>query len=223
MSEWTSNNPDAWIWHGLNPNDSEKIIQEINKLNETGNWKSFGYANPVHLSEDSDTPLEIKSDMHLTGGSKSIVEHFKEQEEISLSHVSINFHPNTDRPSKELMHQFIEKLPHISNSYGGNNQNMLLTFTSMGIVTINLFNGGYHMDLKKYLLAGGLSSILVLGACGGDSQEEPQEEPQETGGTEESSEAEDEQSSDSPGDTIVESGESLDEDEEPEDSEVSEE
>ena len=198
---------------------AKKIIQEINKLDETGSWKSFGYTNPVSPAGRLWHTLEIKSDMHLTGGSKSIVEHFKEQEEISLSHVSINFHPNTDRPSKELMHQFIEELPHISNSDEGNNQNMLLTFTSMGIVTINLFNGGYNMDLKKYLLAGGLSSILVLGACGGDSQEEPQE----TGGTEESSEAEDEQSSDSPGETIEESGESLDEDEEPEDSEDSEE
>lgn len=110
MPEWTSNNPDAWIWHGLNPKDSGKIVHEIDKLNETGNWKPFGYANAVHLLEDSNAPLKIKSNMHLTGGSKSIVEHFKEQEEMGLSHVSINFHPNTDRPSKELMHQFIEEV-----------------------------------------------------------------------------------------------------------------
>src|SRR5699024_11204096 len=27
------------------------------------------------------------------------------------------------------------------------------------------------MDLKKYLMAGGLSLVLVLGACGGDTEE----------------------------------------------------
>ena len=29
------------------------------------------------------------------------------------------------------------------------------------------------MELKKYLLAGGLASVMVLGACGGDSEEDP--------------------------------------------------
>lgn len=47
------------------------------------------------------------------------------------------------------------------------------------------------MNLKKYLLAGSLASILVLGACG-DTDEESGESPQDTGGTEESSEVEDE-------------------------------
>ena len=29
------------------------------------------------------------------------------------------------------------------------------------------------MELKKYLLAGGLASVMVLGACGGDTEEDP--------------------------------------------------
>lgn len=110
MPEWTSNHPDAWIWHGLNPEDSGKIVREIDKLNATGNWKPFGYANAVHLLEDPDAPLEIKSNMHLSGGSESIVEHFKGQEEMGLSHISINLHPNNDRPAKEVLHQFIEEV-----------------------------------------------------------------------------------------------------------------
>lgn len=28
------------------------------------------------------------------------------------------------------------------------------------------------MELRKYLMAGGFASVLVLGACGGDSAEE---------------------------------------------------
>ncbi|MFA7745066.1 hypothetical protein [Salinicoccus roseus] len=28
------------------------------------------------------------------------------------------------------------------------------------------------MELRKYLMAGGLASVLVLGACGGDTAEE---------------------------------------------------
>ncbi|SDK92648.1 osmoprotectant transport system ATP-binding protein [Lacicoccus qingdaonensis] len=54
--------------------------------------------------------LEIKSNMHLSGGSKSIVEHFKGQEEMGLSHISINLHPNNDRPAIEVLHQFIEEV-----------------------------------------------------------------------------------------------------------------
>ncbi|WP_262409620.1 hypothetical protein [Salinicoccus roseus] len=35
------------------------------------------------------------------------------------------------------------------------------------------------MELRKYLMAGGFASVLVLGACGGDSAEEDtmEEEP----------------------------------------------
>lgn len=75
------------------------------------------------------------------------------------------------------------------------------------------------MNLRKYLLTGGLASILILGACGDDGEEMPQE----TGGTEESSEAEDEQTSDDAEETVEESGESLNEDEEPDAAEDSEE
>jgi hypothetical protein len=41
-----------------------------------------------------------------------------------------------------------------------------------------IYRGKFHMTLKKYLLAGGLSTVLVLGACGGDggSEEETSEE-----------------------------------------------
>lgn len=40
------------------------------------------------------------------------------------------------------------------------------------------------MELKKYLLAGGLASVLVLGACGEDTATD-EEDPAEQNGTEE--------------------------------------
>lgn len=73
------------------------------------------------------------------------------------------------------------------------------------------------MNFKKYLLAGGLASILVLGACEeGALEEDPGDTPQETEDTEDGSEVDEEETSDSAEETIEDSGESLDEDEEPE-------
>ncbi|SOC39389.1 hypothetical protein [Salinicoccus kekensis] len=65
------------------------------------------------------------------------------------------------------------------------------------------------MNFKKYLLAGGLASILVLGACGDDAADESAETLDTEGGTE----VDDEGTSDGPVETIQDSGESVDEDE----------
>ena len=43
------------------------------------------------------------------------------------------------------------------------------------------------MDLKKYLMAGGLSLVLVLGACGGDTEETDDTATEEESTTEEGS------------------------------------
>ena len=69
------------------------------------------------------------------------------------------------------------------------------------------------MILRKYLLAGGLASILVLGACEeGALEEEPEDDTEETVDTESDSQVDDEPSDD-PLETIEESGETVDEDE----------
>lgn len=66
------------------------------------------------------------------------------------------------------------------------------------------------MNFKKYLLAGGLASVLVLGACGGDGDSAEDTGGEGTGDAEETSGVEDEESSDSAGETIEESGEEPD-------------
>ncbi|SDK92611.1 hypothetical protein [Lacicoccus qingdaonensis] len=66
------------------------------------------------------------------------------------------------------------------------------------------------MNFKKYLLAGGLASVLVLGACGGDEDSAEDTGGEGAGDTEETSGVEDEESSDSAGETIEESGEEPD-------------
>lgn len=63
------------------------------------------------------------------------------------------------------------------------------------------------MKIKKYLLAGGLASILVLGACGGEEDSADDTGEEGAGDTEETTGVEDEESSDSAGETIEESGE----------------
>ncbi|MCD2137281.1 hypothetical protein [Salinicoccus halitifaciens] len=66
------------------------------------------------------------------------------------------------------------------------------------------------MNFKKYLLAGGLASVLVLGACGGD---DAPDETEETTDTEGGTEVDDADRSEDALDTIQDSGESVDEDE----------
>lgn len=63
------------------------------------------------------------------------------------------------------------------------------------------------MNIKKYLLAGGLASILVLGACGGDEDSADDTGGEGAGDTEETTGVEDEGASDNAGDTVEESGE----------------
>lgn len=79
------------------------------------------------------------------------------------------------------------------------------------------------MNIKKYLLAGGLASILVLGGCGGDEESTDDAGGEGAGDTEETSGVEDEGSSESAGDAVEDSGESLDDGEVPEEQEDSEE
>lgn len=46
---WLANDADAWVWHGVNLDDTNKIVRVIKEYNKDNTWHPFGYANFVEL------------------------------------------------------------------------------------------------------------------------------------------------------------------------------
>lgn len=107
--DWLANTADAWIWHGVNPNDTEKIVKVIAEKNKDNTWHPFGYANFVELLEDPNAPAELYNNIYLRGGSKALAEYWQGQKEKGLSHVTINLKP-TKRPVEETLQDLAENV-----------------------------------------------------------------------------------------------------------------
>ncbi|WP_396583602.1 hypothetical protein [Lactobacillus delbrueckii] len=65
---WLTNEPDAWIWHGIGEDETAPAVKKLNDLNEDGNWHPFGYQNFVELLDDPDAPCELFNKIYLRGG-----------------------------------------------------------------------------------------------------------------------------------------------------------
>lgn len=107
--DWLANTPDAWIWHGVNPANTAKIIAQLQELNQDGIWRPFGYANFVELLEDPNAPAQLYNNIYLRGGANGLREFWQEQKEQGLSHVTINLKPTT-RPAKEVLQDLAENV-----------------------------------------------------------------------------------------------------------------
>ncbi|WP_077419622.1 TIGR03571 family LLM class oxidoreductase [Rodentibacter trehalosifermentans] len=105
--DWLANTADAWIWHGVNPNDTARIVQTLAELNQDGNWRPFGYANFVELSENRNQSAKLYNNIYLQGGSKGLLEFWQEQKEQGLVHVTVNLKP-TSRPASEVLQELAE-------------------------------------------------------------------------------------------------------------------
>ncbi|WP_082890777.1 TIGR03571 family LLM class oxidoreductase [Eikenella longinqua] len=104
---WLANTADAWIWHGVNPKDTAKIVNTLKELNQDGHWRPFGYANWVELSENPDEPAKLYNNIYLRGGSKGLLEFWQQQKEQGLAHTTINLKPNR-RPVAETLQDLAE-------------------------------------------------------------------------------------------------------------------
>lgn len=107
--EWLANIPDAWIWHGVNPEDTARIVQNLNVLGDGTTWKPFGYANFVELTENPNESAKLYNNIYLRGGAKGLIDFWSDQKQKGLSHISINFKPS-HRPAKELLQEFSEDI-----------------------------------------------------------------------------------------------------------------
>lgn len=107
--EWLANTPDAWIWHGVNPNDTAKIIQKLTTLNQDGIWRPFGYANFVELLDNPNAPAQLYNNIYLRGGANGLRAFWQAQQEQGLSHLTLNLKPTT-RPAEEVLHDLAENV-----------------------------------------------------------------------------------------------------------------
>ncbi|MCP2041568.1 luciferase-type oxidoreductase [Neisseria sp. HSC-16F19] len=107
--DWLANSADAWIWHGVNPKDTRKIVHTLAELNQDGYWHPFGYANFVELSENPHDEAKLYNNIYLRGGSHSLLEYWQEQQEQGLAHVTINLKPSR-RPAAEMLQDLAENV-----------------------------------------------------------------------------------------------------------------
>lgn len=107
--DWLANSADGWIWHGVNPKDTQNIVQTLAELNQDGNWHPFGYANFVEVVENPNEPARLFNNIYLRGGSKGLLAFWQEQKAQGLAHVSINLKP-TARPAAETLQDLAENV-----------------------------------------------------------------------------------------------------------------
>lgn len=107
--DWLANVPDAWIWHGVNPNDTANIIQQLAVFNQDGVWRPFGYAQFLEVLEDKNAKAQLFNNIYLRGGANSLCEFWQAQQEQGLSHITLNLKP-TQRPADEVLQDLAENV-----------------------------------------------------------------------------------------------------------------
>ena len=99
---WLAQHSDAWIWHGVNPADTARIVQTLAALGDGQTWRPFGYANFIELDENPDAPMQMFSNIYLRGGSRNMARFWQQQGKQGLAHVVVNLKP-TRRPPEEAL------------------------------------------------------------------------------------------------------------------------
>ena len=100
--QWLASESDAWIWHGVDPADTGRIVQTLAALGDGATWKPFGYANFVELDESPDAPAQMFNNIYLRGGSRNMARFWHQQAAQGLAHVIINLKP-TRRPAADAL------------------------------------------------------------------------------------------------------------------------
>ena len=105
--EWLANVPDAWIWHGVNPDDTANIIKTLADLRQKDTPTAFGYAQFVEVTDNPNEPARLFNNNYLRGGAKGLAEFWAQEQEKGLSHLALNLKP-TNRPADEVLQELAE-------------------------------------------------------------------------------------------------------------------
>lgn len=105
--EWLANVPDAWIWHGVNPDDTANIIKTLADLRQKDSPTAFGYAQFVEVTDNPNEPARLFNNIYLRGGAKGLADFWAKEQEKGVTHLALNLKP-TNRPAEEVLQELAE-------------------------------------------------------------------------------------------------------------------
>lgn len=109
---WLANTADAWIWHGVNPKNTVRIVNTLAELGDGKNWHPFGCGVFVEVEKDRNAPVEIMQNIHFRGGARQLAEFWAQQRAQGLAHVVLNLKPSR-RPAAEILQELAEETAQI--------------------------------------------------------------------------------------------------------------
>ncbi|WP_428981868.1 TIGR03571 family LLM class oxidoreductase [Mannheimia indoligenes] len=105
--DWLANVPDAWLWHGVNPDDMANIIKTLADLRQKETPTAFGYAQFVEVLADKNAPAQLFNNIYLRGGANGLADFWAKEQEKGVTHLALNLKP-TQRPADEVLTELAE-------------------------------------------------------------------------------------------------------------------
>ncbi|HTV84833.1 MAG TPA: LLM class oxidoreductase [Dyella sp.] len=104
--EWIAHNADGWIWYVSDYQQIGKVVQAWRQAVGPGSFKPYGYGTFFDLSANPDAPIQVIHGV-LTGGRHALIDLWKQQEALGVSHVALNLKP-LQRPFAAVMEELAE-------------------------------------------------------------------------------------------------------------------
>ncbi|SPX81042.1 Pyrimidine monooxygenase RutA [Moraxella ovis] len=98
--DWLANVPDAWLWHGVNPDDTANIIKTLDDLCQKETPTAFGYAQFVEVLADKNAKAQLFDNIYLRGGANGLADFWAKEQEKGVTHLALNLKPTQDQPMK---------------------------------------------------------------------------------------------------------------------------
>lgn len=105
--DWLANVPDAWLWHGVNPDDTANIIKTLADLRQKETPTAFGYAQFVEVLADKNAKARLFNNIYLRGGANGLADFWAKEQEKGVTHLALNLKP-TQRPADEVLTELAE-------------------------------------------------------------------------------------------------------------------
>lgn len=112
--EWIAGNADAWISYVSNMEGIARTLLQWKQACD-GDVKPYGYGTFFDMDAAPDAPVRLEHGV-LRGGRRRLVELWKQQESLGVSHVALNLKPMR-RPFHSVMAELAEHvLPHFPSA-----------------------------------------------------------------------------------------------------------
>ena len=111
--EWLAENSDGWIWHQSDFNRLGDVVANWRTAIPGGQFKPYGYGTFFDLDRDPDAPLRQARGLSI--GRKALIELWKRQRDLGVSHVALNL-KMARRPASEMMDELGEHVLPLFNA-----------------------------------------------------------------------------------------------------------